>query len=265
MKHGFFINTKLISMTKSILCESFRFERVSTSTLSLFPFPPPILNCCPIQLQLQPANNRPASTHHVNPTTALILLSLTEWQVHGVCSPRQHPRFLTLHLLLYNPRPQSNVTIFIPAVAISKVFTVTNNIHSPVTLLQHTLLHSSLSRPNAAAVAIINVFYSIVSSYLQQFVLIHMGSNGSDAISTIGSTATQAICTWLSYNGRKRQEGIDQHPDGRREHTSSDHMDIFNQHIGFDGWMKSSAKWDTLECCFGYLARRQQERSWEYG
>ncbi|CDH59367.1 predicted protein [Lichtheimia corymbifera JMRC:FSU:9682] len=33
----------------------------------------------PIQVQLPLANDCPASTHHANPTTVLILLSLTEW------------------------------------------------------------------------------------------------------------------------------------------------------------------------------------------
>ncbi|CDH48269.1 predicted protein [Lichtheimia corymbifera JMRC:FSU:9682] len=64
---------------------------------------PPTLNCCPIQLQPPSAIRCPASTHHVNPATALIRLSLTEWHVHGVYTPlvQQHPCFLTLHFLLH--------------------------------------------------------------------------------------------------------------------------------------------------------------------
>ncbi|CDH51357.1 predicted protein [Lichtheimia corymbifera JMRC:FSU:9682] len=121
---------------------------ISSSSTFSFSRLPPILNCCPIQLQLQPANNCPASTHHVNPTTVLILLSSTEWQVHGLYTPPQHTRFLTVHVLLYNPQPQSNVTAFIPAVAISKSYSIVlNSIHSLVTLLQHTLLHTPLSQP----------------------------------------------------------------------------------------------------------------------
>ncbi|CDH57746.1 predicted protein [Lichtheimia corymbifera JMRC:FSU:9682] len=88
------------------------------------PLPSSLLNCCPIQVELQPTNDCPASTHHVNPTTALIRLSRTEWCVHGVCTPLQHPRFLTVRLLLYNPQPPSDATAFIVAAAISKAFTV---------------------------------------------------------------------------------------------------------------------------------------------
>ncbi|CDH58081.1 predicted protein [Lichtheimia corymbifera JMRC:FSU:9682] len=162
------------------------------------PFPSPILNCYPIQLQLQPANNRPASTHHVNPTTALILLSLTGWRVPWRVHPTTTPVFLDTPPSFV----QSSTTIKRNSIhsssyylAMSLLHCLSNGVHSLATL-QHTLLHSSLSRLNAAAVAIINVFYSIVSSYLQQFVLIHMGSNGWGAISTIDSTAIQAFCTW---------------------------------------------------------------------
>ncbi|CDH48788.1 predicted protein [Lichtheimia corymbifera JMRC:FSU:9682] len=47
-----------------------------------------------------------------------------------------------------------------------------------------------------------------------------------------------------------------------REHASIDHMAVFNQHGGFDGWMQSSA---VMRYCFDYLARRHQERSRGYG
>ncbi|CDH56197.1 predicted protein [Lichtheimia corymbifera JMRC:FSU:9682] len=94
----------------------------SSSTCRILPLLP-IPICCPIQVQQQPAIDCPASTHHVNPTTVLIRLSLTGWRVHGVCTTLQHSRFLTRHLLLYNPQPPSNVAAFIPAVVVSKVFT----------------------------------------------------------------------------------------------------------------------------------------------
>ncbi|KAJ8657709.1 hypothetical protein O0I10_006524 [Lichtheimia ornata] len=57
----------------------------TSSTPSVLPFPL-ILNCWPIQVQLPPTNDCPASTHNVNPTIVLIRLSLTEWQVHGLCT-----------------------------------------------------------------------------------------------------------------------------------------------------------------------------------
>ncbi|CDH57458.1 predicted protein [Lichtheimia corymbifera JMRC:FSU:9682] len=81
----------------------------------------PIPNCCPIQVQLPPANDCPASTHHVNPTTVLILLSLTEWQVI-TCPPHDDTR-VTCHFTFSccTSQPQSNVTAFIPAVAIHSI------------------------------------------------------------------------------------------------------------------------------------------------
>ena len=147
MKRGFFIKTKLISMSKSILCASLRCDRGNLNVMdqlqcscicmslsdsstqfdfqlfhSLLIVFSPNPNCYPIQVQLPSANDCAASTHHVNPAAILILLSLTEWQLHGACTPRQHPRSLTLLVLLYTPAPQSHVAAFIPAVAISKLF-----------------------------------------------------------------------------------------------------------------------------------------------
>ncbi|CDH59161.1 predicted protein [Lichtheimia corymbifera JMRC:FSU:9682] len=55
----------------------------------------------------------------------------------------------------------------------------TTNAFTALSLHYNTrsLAHSS-PRPNVAAVAIMNVFYSIVSSYLQQLALIHTNYNG---------------------------------------------------------------------------------------
>ncbi|KAJ8657206.1 hypothetical protein O0I10_007022 [Lichtheimia ornata] len=69
---------------------------ISTSSTPTLSSLPPILNCCPIQVQLPPTNDCPASTHHVNPTLVLIRLSLAEWQLHGV-----YTAFLSLY---YNTR-----------------------------------------------------------------------------------------------------------------------------------------------------------------
>ncbi|CDH54029.1 predicted protein [Lichtheimia corymbifera JMRC:FSU:9682] len=98
MKCGLVIKTKLTSMPKSILCESFRavpalFKFPTSSTSALFPLPP-ILNCYPIQVQLpHHANDCPASIHHGNPTTVLIRMSLTEWQVPWRLHPTTTPAF----------------------------------------------------------------------------------------------------------------------------------------------------------------------------
>ncbi|CDH60938.1 predicted protein [Lichtheimia corymbifera JMRC:FSU:9682] len=109
---------------------------------------PPILNWCPNQVQLQPANDCPASIYHVNATAVLIRLSLTEWQVHGVCTTRQHPFSLTLHVLLYAPLPQPIVTAFIPAVAISVPFIF----NSVLYLQQHDALQPFLREQQMAIV-----------------------------------------------------------------------------------------------------------------
>ncbi|CDH49204.1 predicted protein [Lichtheimia corymbifera JMRC:FSU:9682] len=52
-------------------------------------------NSCSIQIQSTTANDCPVSAHHVNPTTALILLSLTEWQLHAVFTAFLSPYYNT--------------------------------------------------------------------------------------------------------------------------------------------------------------------------
>ncbi|CDH54521.1 predicted protein [Lichtheimia corymbifera JMRC:FSU:9682] len=101
---------------------------ISTSSIFSFPSLPPIPNCCPIQVQLQPAIDCPGPTHHGKPAVILIQKALTEWLAHGVCTPPQHLRFLTLHLVWCTPLPRSTVTAFIPAVPISKVVIVSNSL-----------------------------------------------------------------------------------------------------------------------------------------
>ncbi|CDH56663.1 predicted protein [Lichtheimia corymbifera JMRC:FSU:9682] len=58
----------------------------------------PILNCWCIQLQLPPAYDCPASTHHVNPAATLIRLPLAEWQVNAVSTA-----FLSLYYITCVP------------------------------------------------------------------------------------------------------------------------------------------------------------------
>ncbi|CDH49370.1 predicted protein [Lichtheimia corymbifera JMRC:FSU:9682] len=101
---------------------------ISSSSTSRFLPLPPILKCCPIQVQLPPANDCPASTHHVHSTTALIRMPLTEWEVEGMYTLLQHTSLSTLHIHFDTPLPRSNVTAFIPAVTISKVFIVSNSL-----------------------------------------------------------------------------------------------------------------------------------------
>ncbi|CDH58769.1 predicted protein [Lichtheimia corymbifera JMRC:FSU:9682] len=145
--------------------ELFKFPTSSTPTL--FPLPR-IPNCCPIQVQLQPANDCSASTHHVKPTTLFIRLSLTEWQVPWRVHHTTTPAFLDTPPSLYNPIPPSNVTAFIPAVAISKVFIAMSltAFTTLVTSLQHTLLHAPLPQPNVTAGAIRKTYTVLSPSYL---------------------------------------------------------------------------------------------------
>ena len=74
-------------------------------------------------IQLPPATDCPASAHHVIPTTLLIRLSLTEWQVHGEYTAYYNTHVPWLHVLLYTLLPQPIATTFIAAVATSKAFT----------------------------------------------------------------------------------------------------------------------------------------------
>ncbi|KAJ8654328.1 hypothetical protein O0I10_010024 [Lichtheimia ornata] len=80
MNCGFFIMRMLISMTKSILCESVRAWTYLISGS---------FKCWSIQvhIQLPPANDCSSSTHHVDPMNVLIPESLTEW----ASSRRTHP------------------------------------------------------------------------------------------------------------------------------------------------------------------------------
>ncbi|CDH52049.1 predicted protein [Lichtheimia corymbifera JMRC:FSU:9682] len=79
----------------------------------------------------------------------------------------------------------------------------------------------------------------IVSYYLQQPALINMDYNGWDAVSAIKTNAIQAIFTWLICNGRNARGRI---TSSRMEKGAyqSEHMALFNRHIGFYGRMQSS-------------------------
>ncbi|CDH54564.1 predicted protein [Lichtheimia corymbifera JMRC:FSU:9682] len=110
---------------------------------------------------------------------------------------------------------------------------VSNSVHSLVTLLQHTL--SCTHRPatkNVAAVAIISIFYSIDSSYLQQLALIQSIYNGWGVISAIKYTALQAIFTWFMT-----KKGLTSSRMPRREH------------IAAITWLSSTNMVDLMDGC----------------
>ncbi|CDH56120.1 predicted protein [Lichtheimia corymbifera JMRC:FSU:9682] len=135
--------------------------------------------------------------HHVNPAAALTRLSLTECQAHGVYTPIQHPRFLTmLHLLLYTLPPQSNATAFVTEAAIGEASTP---------LSQVTCSNLSCSRFTWTADSHCIETALFTRTNLLQDIRIPM----DESISTINYYyAMQAFFTWLicdeSYQANDR-------------------------------------------------------------
>ncbi|CDH52925.1 predicted protein [Lichtheimia corymbifera JMRC:FSU:9682] len=112
----------------------------------------------------------------------------------------------TEDLLLYYPQPPSNVTAFIPAAVVSKVFTpLSQTAFTALSLYYNTrsLAHSSATTKRSSRCYYQCLLYFIVSSYLQQLALIHTDHNGWDAIPAIKYTAIQVIFICLGCDGRK--------------------------------------------------------------
>ncbi|CDH49695.1 predicted protein [Lichtheimia corymbifera JMRC:FSU:9682] len=70
--------------------------------------------------------------------------------------------------------------------------------HSTTT---HALAHFSAATSRLAAVAISKIFTPLSQVTCSSFSLIHTDPNGWGAISTIKSSALQAILTWLGCDG----------------------------------------------------------------